>query len=308
MDESPVASEKLQLDEQGRLDEEIACRKCGYNLRGLLAEGACPECGTAVGRSTHGDLLRFCDPAWVGTLASGMNWIVAGLVCAVASVDVTILLGRAVGAAGVGAAPQWIGLAVGLVSLIGYWKLTTPDPVSIDAERSITARSMVRIAWGTSTAMSVFVATAVQAGWIGGLGLAMIAVGSVQHVIGLIGTFAVFVYARRLALRIPDERLARSTRIVMWGLVGVMLVGRVAGLISPMWMIGASAPQQGLVALNAPGSGVMGAVCAAALGCLAIWTLILVVRYRRAMADARKQAMQSWAQPAAAVDGPMLTD
>ena len=62
MDIREAASDKLRLDASGRLDEDIACRKCGYNLRGLNKDGACPECGTAVGRSTQGDLLRFCDP------------------------------------------------------------------------------------------------------------------------------------------------------------------------------------------------------------------------------------------------------
>ena len=70
----------LPLYQIRQLDEDIACRKCGYNLRGSNKDGACPECGTAVGRSTH-DLLRFSDPTWVCTLASGMNWIVGGVVC-----------------------------------------------------------------------------------------------------------------------------------------------------------------------------------------------------------------------------------
>jgi len=48
MDFSSKASDKLKLDEEGRLDEDIACLKCGYNLRGLPTDDACPECGTAV--------------------------------------------------------------------------------------------------------------------------------------------------------------------------------------------------------------------------------------------------------------------
>ena len=61
MDIPEAASDKLRLDAEGRVDEDITCRKCGYNLRGLPTDGACPECGSAVGHSTHGDLLRFCD-------------------------------------------------------------------------------------------------------------------------------------------------------------------------------------------------------------------------------------------------------
>ena len=81
MDIPEETSDKLRLDAEGRVDEGITCRKCGYNLRGLTTDvfRVCPECGTAAGHSTHGDMLRFCDPAWVCTLANGMNWIVAGM-------------------------------------------------------------------------------------------------------------------------------------------------------------------------------------------------------------------------------------
>ena len=54
---------QVRLDDDGRiLEDDLTCLHCGYNLRGLLPEGDCPECGTAVARSTHGSLLRFCDP------------------------------------------------------------------------------------------------------------------------------------------------------------------------------------------------------------------------------------------------------
>ena len=313
MDEAPMASEKLRLDEQGRLDEDIACRKCGYNLRGLLVESVCPECNTAVGRSTHGDLLRFCDPAWVGVVASGMNWIVAGIVCSIAIALIAMSLAALQGGPGSFVLLQWGGLAIGFVSLIGHWKLTTPDPVRIEAEPSITARSLVRIAMSASFVMSVLATGAMQAGRVIGADVVTSVISFVQSGLGLIGTFAVFVYARRLALRIPDERLARSTCVVMWALGGLMLVGFVAGHIGPMLMFNAAPGQQGPAGPNRPGSAMIGAAvigCATGLGFLVfgIWSLVLIVRYRRAFADARDQAMQSWAQPAAAVDGQMSTD
>ncbi len=33
------------------IEEDIACMGCGYNLRGLLADGKCPECGGAIAPS-----------------------------------------------------------------------------------------------------------------------------------------------------------------------------------------------------------------------------------------------------------------
>src|SRR5687768_14962896 len=67
----------------GQLAHDVACRKCGYNLRGLDANGRCPECGTAVGYSLHGDLLRFCDPNWVDTLHRGTRMFIWGVVLVV---------------------------------------------------------------------------------------------------------------------------------------------------------------------------------------------------------------------------------
>ena len=39
------------LDQAGRVALDLACRKCGRNLRGMLPEGACPECGLSVAHS-----------------------------------------------------------------------------------------------------------------------------------------------------------------------------------------------------------------------------------------------------------------
>ena len=40
---------EILIDSDGNLLDEIECRHCGYNLRGLALEGKCPECMTVVG-------------------------------------------------------------------------------------------------------------------------------------------------------------------------------------------------------------------------------------------------------------------
>lgn len=35
----------------GYIDHDIVCSACGYNLRGLLPDGKCPECGTPIAES-----------------------------------------------------------------------------------------------------------------------------------------------------------------------------------------------------------------------------------------------------------------
>jgi len=79
MDAVPAIPERLQLDADGRIAEDLYCLECEYNLRTLLPDAACPECGTPIGQSSRGRMLRFCDPAWLRRLTTGINWIAAGI-------------------------------------------------------------------------------------------------------------------------------------------------------------------------------------------------------------------------------------
>ncbi len=47
-------------DEKGHVAIDLVCPSCRYNLRGLLHDGACPECGLAVARA----ILAANDPRW----------------------------------------------------------------------------------------------------------------------------------------------------------------------------------------------------------------------------------------------------
>ena len=42
----------VPLDSQGRINADVVCVHCGYNLRGLAADGVCAECGKSIGPST----------------------------------------------------------------------------------------------------------------------------------------------------------------------------------------------------------------------------------------------------------------
>jgi hypothetical protein len=59
------------LDRDDRVQVDLACLKCSYNLRTLAVDSLCPECALPVARSIRGDLLKHADPRWVRKLTDG---------------------------------------------------------------------------------------------------------------------------------------------------------------------------------------------------------------------------------------------
>lgn len=61
-DESPSpfisGGRAVALDEQLRVNQDLPCGECGYNLRTMHVESSCPECGLAVARS----IIRYERP------------------------------------------------------------------------------------------------------------------------------------------------------------------------------------------------------------------------------------------------------
>jgi hypothetical protein len=265
------------------IDYDLSCRHCAYNLRGMTEDGACPECGTSVGRSLLGDQLRFSDPVWVRTLATGMTWIVWGFVLGILLAVALMILGFTI--------PNLdpyvisaIGSVSSLVMLVGYWKVTAPEPGVLEAP-GMTLRSFVR--WATVagavvslTSQFAVILDPITAGVVKGIG----------GLIGMAGFLALFVYARRLALRVPDDSLAHQTRVVMWGLVSSLGVLIVSGVILAITASSSATPTPGMVAAVP--------MCMAGVGYLvfAIWSLVLVIWYHRVASAAAHSAEQTWAR------------
>ena len=218
-------SAAAKLDAAGNVAVDVACRRCGYNLRTLPSVGKCPECGTAVGRSLHGDLLQFSDPEWVEKLAGGMNWIVASIIIGFFSGIIAIIVGTVLGGFNnpniVNTAVAVAQLGFGAIGLIGYWKVTTPDPAKLEPESPASPRTIVRMAKVFNYAAAPIAQTLMIPAT-----LIALAISTVSGIVGIVAIFAIFLYARVLALRIPDDVLARQCRTVMWGLA-IMSVGSV---------------------------------------------------------------------------------
>lgn len=278
MTHPPAAAREVRLTPDGRLDEDIACLRCGYDLRMQLPDGVCPECGTAVGRSVQGNFLRFSPPDWVDTLASGMNWIVANIVISLLG---GIAIAAVVRSIDLAVNPRFLAHLLSIVGVIGYWKLTTPDPSRLDAPSLFDVANLVRI----STVVAYLAELAGQAGgWPPVLAAIL---GATAAIVGLVQIFSVFVYARRLALRIPDLKLASETRTVMWGLVITMIVSAAFG-----FYLAVAGPQST--------GGTPAMMCVVGVGALVfgLLSLGLILRYRRRLNDAALEARATWARPA----------
>jgi hypothetical protein len=267
-----LSMESIPLDAQSLIAADLPCIHCGYNLRAQPPSGVCPECATPVMRSMRGDFLRFSDPDWLGIVTRGMNWLTVAIVVTVVTALAQNFLARQV--------RQVVTPGLGVLWLYACWLLTTPDPRRIEA--GLTARQLVRIA----AVLSVLLAFTNLLGRLYGyVDLAYVALLSL--VTSLVWWSAGCTYVRQLALRIPDQRMAGRTRIIMW-LPAVCIallfiaaliafVGQGAG-VSPFWAFGA-----------------MCAFGICVLSC-SVASLFLMVRLRRALSLAARQALETWVQ------------
>lgn len=236
------------LDASGAIVDDLPCRKCGYNLRGLNEKNRCPECGVSVGLSTRGDLLRFGDPRWVETLARGLNLILWGLVVSILAGAVGALASRLVSPE-LGAA-----CAIGgsMIGLYGAWLLTTPDPSNLGESDYGRARRFMRVALLCGLLGTALGLPPPSLSKIPGMETLIAVLGGVLGLIGLAGEFAKWWYVERLAMRVPELDLAVMARKVRWGMTGFMGISIVGGLIIVL-ITGATNTPRGTVVGMAPG-------------------------------------------------------
>ncbi|HVP12265.1 MAG TPA: hypothetical protein VMV94_13890 [Phycisphaerae bacterium] len=267
--------------------DDMACVICGYNLRSLQASGRCPECGSPVHRSIHGDLLRYADAEWLGKVLLGITLMLWGIL-----VMILLRIAEGIGSAAKTNEVYFVGpaLAASVLDVLAAFLITVQEPKIAMSEDTVTWRRIIRICAVVSILGQVL---AQLEAFLGNTWL--IAIGAVLSLAAAVAYFGKFVYLRRFALRIPDQNLARSTRIVMWGFViTVAGAGILAGVIAFLVAAaGSPSPPLGAVTGVACVAGISGFV-------FAMWYLVLLVSYRNAFSDARTYSRQY----AAAMPGP----
>ena len=253
----------VKYDTDGRIDQDLPCLKCGYNLRTLLDDGTCPECGASIPEMAEIGWLFQYDRTWLRRLKWATIFIGIALVsCALymsAILEITasrtdhtvhpfVILGLYV-------AP--------ITGLIGFWESTAPQ-----RRGGLRQGRMRRVArWMVALGLA-------------GLPLALLVEQLPQGLKALViscsvaclgvGAWATITYAASVAAKIPAPRLAKQVHIVGWGLTLCLFsLGFAIAGSDPVWET-------------------VGVSTAAGLLLFSVWAIPLLVWCHRSLREARE--------------------
>jgi hypothetical protein len=287
----------VALDGEGRIAADVSCRHCSYSLRGLRLDVVCPECGTAVRWSIFGDRLLYADPTWARRLANGALWVlIATFVSIIAGIGGGVLdaiLGTT--------SMSYVGSLLGaLISLVGTWLITTPEPGRAEDSPIWNVRAVVRILAFVAVFDSVVTFFIFMPGLPKAVNLMSTAVSSVCQLLGVAGAVLFHLLLYRLAVRIPNASLAHQTRIVMWGLGITYTLAAITATITMFMFVsggGAMMAQPGPPVLMVA-MAIIGCPAAIGFAVFGIWSIVLLFRYRAALFAAADAAVETWEQHA----------
>lgn len=280
----------VPMDAAGRFHADVFCRQCEYNLRGLTLEDDCPECGTSIHWSIVGNMLRYCDPYWVATLSRGMWLLLTAILLGIAA---TMFSGVLMSALGSVYPAQAMGLLAPLLSVWGIWRLTTPEPSNESVGSAFTVRALTRVT--CVLFLSIIAVLILFSSITPAVAEIMPCVFMINLVVGLVGFVCLLLYARGLALRLPNLKLAKQTLITMWLYVAdILLFVPLSCVTFPAWFF-----VMGPINPTGPGNSVswlIGIFCGFLLIHLILLTLAvgLVIRYCIHLSEAARQAERTW--------------
>ncbi|MBN2562185.1 MAG: hypothetical protein JXQ75_14775 [Phycisphaerae bacterium] len=294
MSDPPKATPVIEAE--ATITTDTSCMICGYNLRGMTPSKVCPECGTPIGRSIHGNLLRYADSEWLDKLSLGVRLTLWSILISILIITgVTVIVVTAASRV----SPIVIGIPRIVMAGLGLWAkvlVTTVEPSVAFTESLVTLRRAVR-----GCAIVSFAGATIESFGAHLLGPTQVAVSSaVLGLAGVVAQFGMFIYLRRFAMRIPNPKLAKSTTKVMWGLgiaVGIMSICTIVQALIRAFSGAPWATQLPFIVFRIAAS-----VATIPLLVFGIWYVIILFNYRDAFRKAATQARQFATQPAAVVD------
>lgn len=220
---------EIPLDASGRIDTDVQCVGCDYNLRGLDDEAVCPECGIAVDQSVRGDFLQFANPEWLMSLAMGMSWAFGSLAAVVACGLFAAGCGSFIGDREL-LSVMILGITTGtpiMCAFVACWLFSMPEPHAVNPDPSPNWRKIARVSAIVLVSAIFLMGVAAFVFPVLGINNALgenffVVCFLVCLVASVIGYFSAGRYAVGLARRIPDKHLASHTNFVT---IGGTLVG-----------------------------------------------------------------------------------
>lgn len=212
MSQSPT----VPVDAQGRVDVDLPCMKCGYNLRTLpLDTGRCPECALPVGRSAVGNRLRYCDPDWLRQIGWGLNLFVLSVVLVAAGAGSFAIMGSSAewDAFLVVPATLWACLIVAACCCV--WKITKPDPMTRKDEWRVNPRSLSRVALVVTITLPVAMIAVIGTTGPNDNKAAAAVTALIWAVVAPTSLLCLFLYASQLAKRAEARRLMWFARVAV---------------------------------------------------------------------------------------------
>lgn len=245
--------------------ETHTCRMCGYALAGLGADGNCPECLTPVARSLRGNMLEYADPHYLKRLRLGVAIVFFGTIADIlwfvslpVLFNLTTGTNPAISIATASFGTLFIDFAGAIITLVGWWMLTAPDPSLQDIAADIRARRALRallifIAFGSITSIIVYsvpvlakspfaaVAGTLQFNsntvWSQGL-LTALALRVLLLLAKVARFFVSIIYLRAIAERIPSLRLRTFSGRLLWLVPLLATVGIALFAMGPVIAVG----------------------------------------------------------------------
>lgn len=225
---------------------DLRCLVCGYNLYSLEPSAACPECGSPVSRSMRGAFLRSSSPEYVRTLRLGIILVeIAVVLFAVFELGPTAWTLASAATASSGSYPldertsSVLTACAVLLGLVGWFVLTTPDPVIGAVDPARKARQLTRacvVVQLFGEAAKLLIAFTPAGGGIVQVGLlkSLVAIGYAAWVVQF---FAALRLIELIALRAEVPQLAKDAARSRW-LIPLVAIGGACLVLGQLLALG----------------------------------------------------------------------